>query len=274
MIDFCFFCVTYYKDYKAFSLMLESFKKHNIDKIPFVIAIQDEDIYENGGGKNQISFCDFKKFEDENIKIIKDSDFAYLYLIKSKREQGLSSGYLNQEIAKLTFFEYKFAAHYLCIDSDTIFIRDFTKSDFFYDKNTPYIVLVQDKDLHSKNYYIHFAKERKRSIKKIFDFVGCKDTRLRTCHGSQIFSHKILCSFRDDFMKPRNLSYVDLLEIAPFEFTWYNAYFQKVSLIKEVAIEPFFKIYHTKAEYILDRLSGNHISVSYTHLTLPTTDVV
>ena len=51
MIDFCFFCVSYHKDYKAFSLMLESFKKHNIDKIPFVIAIQDEDIYENGGGE-------------------------------------------------------------------------------------------------------------------------------------------------------------------------------------------------------------------------------
>ena len=148
----------------------------------------------------------------------------------------------------------------MCIDSDTIFIKDFSRDDFFYDETTPYIVLVQDKDLHSKNYYINFAKERKYFIKKIFDFVGCEDSRLRTSHNGQIFSHKILCSFRDDFMKKRNLSYIDLLEISPFEFTWYNAYFQKVSLIKEVAIEPFFKMYHTKAEYILDRLSGNNIS--------------
>lgn len=212
-----------------------------------------------GGGQQLISFCDFKKFENDYIKVIKDSDFAYPHLIKSKREQGLSSGYLNQEIAKLAFFEYGFAEHYLCIDSDTIFIKDFVKNDFFYDDDTPYIVLVQDKDLHSKNYYINFARDRKCFIKRIFDFVECGDSRFRTCHNSQIFSHKILCSFRDDFMKQKNLTYIDLLEISPFEFTWYNAYFQKISLIKEVAIEPFFKIYHTKSEYILDRLSGNNI---------------
>ena len=59
MRDFCFFCITYNKDYKAFTLMIESFKRHNIDKIPFVVAIQDESIYDekniiydrNGGGR-------------------------------------------------------------------------------------------------------------------------------------------------------------------------------------------------------------------------------
>lgn len=175
-------------------------------------------------------------------------------------QDGLSSGYLNQEIAKLTFFEYGFAEHYLCIDSDTMFIKEFRICDFFYDDDTPYIVLVQDKDLHSKSYYINFAKDRIHFIKKIFDFVGLEDSRLRTCHNSQIFSSQILQSLKNDFMKPKNLTFIDLLNISPFEFTWYNAYFQKVSLIKEVAIEPYFKMYHTKAEYILDRFSGNHIS--------------
>lgn len=265
MKKFCFFCITYSNDYKAFVSMIDSFKKHNIDKIPFVVAVQNENIYaQNGGGlldiPNGNSLSDFKIFEDECIKIIQDTDFAFPYLIKNKRTSGLSSGYLNQEIAKLAFFEYKFAEHYLCIDSDTIFIRDFKVSDFFYDDTTPYITLVQDKDLHSKAYYIDFARNRIHFIKKIFDFLEVKDSRLRTCHNSQIFSHKVLCDFRDSFMKPRNLTFIDLLEISPFEFTWYSAYFQKVSLIREVSIDPFFKIYHTKSEYILDRLSGNNIS--------------
>ena len=108
-------------------------------------------------------------------------------------------------------------------------------------------------------YYINFAKDRIKCIQKIFDFLEVEDSRLRTCHNGQIFSHKVLCSLME-FMKSKNLTFCDLLLIAPFEFTWYNAYFQKTSLIREVAVEPFFKMYHTKSEYILDRLSGNRIS--------------
>lgn len=264
MKKFCFFCITYSNDYKAFVSMINSFKQHNASKIPFIVAVQNENIYtQNGGGWHDIAnvgtFDDFKAFEDDCIKVIQDTDFASSYLIKNKVKSDLSIGYLNQEIAKLAFFEYKFAEHYLCIDSDTIFIRDFYVSDFFYDDITPYIVLVQDKDLHAKNYYINFAKDRIKCIQKIFDFLEVEDSRLRTCHNGQIFSHKVLCSLME-FMKSKNLTFCDLLLIAPFEFTWYNAYFQKTSLIREVAVEPFFKMYHTKSEYILDRLSGNRIS--------------
>lgn len=181
------------------------------------------------------------------------------YLIKEHKKSGLSTGYLNQEIAKITFFEHNTAEHYLCVDSDTIFIRDFYKKDFFYDDETPYITLVQDKDLHSKSYYINFAKHRMEAIKAIFDFIGLDDTRYRTCHNSQIFSSKVLASFKNDIVVKKNLTFATLLEISPFEFTWYNAYFQHSKLIKEVSIEPFFKMYHTQAEYALDRLSGNNI---------------
>ncbi|RAX52469.1 hypothetical protein CCY99_07430 [Helicobacter sp. 16-1353] len=344
MQKFCFFCVTYAKDFRNFTRMIESFNRHNRENIPFIIALQDERIYaepriktelqaeakndieivSNGGGqkklenppnplnsvKNQDStpniniskldsanyadsapninidssqdstinldskphsatlalqtaflniLQDFKQYENSNIKIILDSDFAKDYLITHSPPNSLKAGYLNQEIAKLAFFESNIAEHYLCIDSDTIFIRDFGMADFFADSLTPYIVLCQDKDLHSTSYYEAFAKERLRGIKRIFDFIDLADLRLRTCHNSQIFSSKILRSFKSEIMEKNHLTYADLMAISPFEFSWYSAYFQKCKLIKEVQIEPFFKMYHTKAEYALDRLSSRNL---------------
>lgn len=258
--------------------MVESFNQFNVDKIPLIVALQNSDFVAMGGGRNMqnndknINKQDslspqmsailerFKQVESPYIRVMFDTDFALPYLITQKLpSHNLSVGYINQEIAKLTFFTSNIAEHYLCVDSDTIFIRDFRKNDFFYDDDTPYIVLVEDKELYSKPYYRHFGEHRKKFVKKIFDFMELDDRRLRTCHNSQIFSSRILRHLQDNFLLSRHLKWSDLLDISPFEFSWYNAYFQKVSLIKEAQIEPLFKIYHTNVEYILDKLVGQNL---------------
>ncbi|RDU62096.1 DUF6492 family protein [Helicobacter sp. MIT 14-3879] len=262
MKHFCFFCITHYADYDNFKVMINSFKKHNIQNISFIIALQDNRKYNNESIDDyefKKILDKFKKFEDKNISIILDSDFASSNLIKNKILKDFSIGYINQEIAKLCFFESNIAEHYLCIDSDSIFIRDFKKEDFFYDDSTPYICLVQDKDLHSKPYYKDFAKARINNIKKIFDFLELKDKRLRTCHNTQIISSIVMKDFKIKVMQNKNLSYSDLLKISPFEFTWYSAYFQKCGIINEVSIEPFFKMYHTKVEYLFDKISNQSL---------------
>ena len=55
-------------------------------------------------------------------------------------------------------------------------------------------------------------------------------------------------------MDPHGYIYEDLLRISPYEFTWYNAWFQKCGLVKEVAVEPFFKTFHLRIEYTYSRL--------------------
>lgn len=55
-------------------------------------------------------------------------------------------------------------------------------------------------------------------------------------------------------MKPKMLQYNDLLKISPYEFTWYNVWFQKSELIKEITVEPFFKMLHMRQEYTFSRL--------------------
>ena len=240
--NFAMFCKTYSEDLERFRILSKSFHEHNVDKISLYISVPEQDLEL------------FKEFEiNDNVFLISDESYAVEYMIKEKIN-NFSIGYFNQEICKLSFWETNLVENYLCIDSDVIFIRDFYVSDFMHDENTPYIVLVMDKDLSIEKHYQGFWKERQEKIKRIYDEIGLKDKRLRTCHGNTILNSRVLNSLKKDFMYNRNYTYKDLVAISPFEFTWYNAWFQRCKLVDEYAVEPFFKTFHTRIEYIFSKL--------------------
>ena len=242
MIQFGMFCKTYINDYARVKLMLESFNKFNRDGIQLVLSCP----------LNQIEL--FKCLEQVNINVITDESYASNYFTDDTY-YGLSHGYINQEICKLAFWELGLYKNYLCVDSDVIFIRDFYIHDFMYDNDTPYTVLVMDKELKVEKYYSDFAKQRQNLIKRIYEAVGLIDARYRT-HGMQIMSLLVLQSFKDEFMSKNALDYKKLIQISPYEFTWYNAWFQKIQLVKEFAVEPFFKTFHMKIEYNFARIKN------------------
>ena len=213
-------------------------------------------------------FCDGK-----SSFLLSDESYAGEFLSGPSRTIGtLSSGYIDQEICKLNFYRTGVCGNYLCLDADCVFIRDFRISDFMAEKSVPYTVLHQDKDLLMDPVYSRmFGEGRAEMIRKIWDFLGLSDTRYRTCHGVQNMNCRVLASLYDDFMRPRGLSYADLLEIAPLEFSWYNAYFQKCQRVKEYAVEPFFKYFHTREEYFFAKvrlLTLSHIASQYAGIVL------
>lgn len=238
--NFVFFCKTYNKDIERFKVFLKSFNEFNKDNIKLYVSMPELD------------YNLFKQFESENVILITDESYGKNYFVN--QNDGLSVGYINQEICKLSFFETSLAQNYLCVDSDCQFIRDFYTDDFMADDNTPYTVLVQDKDLLVEKHYQSYGDTREQFIEKIYKTVGLEDRRYRTCHGMQVLNSKVLKSLKEDFMKKNNYSYYDLLKIAPFEFTWYNAWFQKCGLVKEMAVEPFFKTFHMRIDYVFSRL--------------------
>jgi hypothetical protein len=111
-----------------------------------------------------------------------------------------------------------------------------------------------DKDLNIEEFYREFGVFRSGLIKKIFESVGNTDRRMLTCHGMTVMNGSVLENFKLKFMKTKKLSYSNLIEIAPYEYTWYNAWLQKCNIIKIVGVEPFFKTYHMRIEYTLSRL--------------------
>jgi len=253
------FSKTYRDDIKRFENMIKSFNKFNVENIKLYVSIPEDDLVL------------FKKFENENIKLITDESYAKNYFQKEHKDGELSLGYINQEICKLCFWETNLAQNYLCIDSDIEFIRDFYISDFMADENTPYIVLVQDKDLAIEKHYQWFWTSRQEFIQKIYNEVNLNDRRLRTCHGNTVLNLTVLKSLKEDFMIKKAYSYKDLIKISPFEFSWYNAWFQKCGKVREMAVEPFFKVFHMRMDYIfyqLKLISLEDIKKSYVGIVM------
>ena len=247
--DIVLFLKSYRKDVTCAYRLIESAVKYNKDNIPFIVSVPQEDIH---------LFTHIK-----GISVISDASYAGKYMT-NEDANGFASGYINQEICKLAFYETGSGDNYYCLDSDSIFIRDFYKSDFLAFDGTPYIVLVQDKDLAAAPWYGRIGERWYDSwrshVKRIYEHVGLNDPRLRTCSGFQIMNCRVLQSLRKDFMDAHGFSYLDLIKISPWEFSWYNAWFQKSKIIPELAIEPLFKIFHTKAQYEFARIEGHTVT--------------
>lgn len=237
--NFVMFCKTYSGDLERFKIMIDSFNRYNFDNIKMYVSVPETDL--------KI----FEKYKSHNVCLLSDESYAGKYFA-DKTNHGFSLGYFNQEICKLAFWETGTSKNYLALDADAQFIRPFYVSDFMADNETPYTVLVQDKDLLIEKHYYEYGKERQCYIEKIYNTVGLNDKRYRTCHGMQVLNSKVLKSLKDDFMS-KSYTYKDLVEIAPFEFTWYNAWFQKCALVKELAVEPFFKVFHMREDYLYSR---------------------
>ncbi len=222
---------TFVDDLKYVERLIPSYNKHNIDNIPLYFVVPESDIKT------------FKQFENQNIEILSEE------LFKDKLTEdsvfGMKPGYINQEIIKLSFWEEKLCENYFCLDADGEFIRDFYVSDFMYDDCIPYSILIEDNELKVEpEYYKGYWVPREKQIRRIQKEVGLVDERMLTSHGMAILSSKVLAAFKKDFLEFHQMTYIDLLKISPYEFSWYNMWLQKTEIISIKFREPLFKVFH------------------------------
>ena len=238
---FVLMCKSYRNDLESFRRLFGSVEKHNVDSIRMYVSVPEDDL--------QI----FQEFVNMTVTVISDESYAWKYL-STESYWGLPVGYINQEICKLAFWETGVCKNYLSVDSDSYFIRDFHENDFMMDDKTPYSVLVMDKDLNIERHYKEFGKWRMNLIKKIFDYVGYHDRRFLTCHSTTVLNCAVLEDMKKCLLDEGGIGYKDLIEISPYEYSWYNVWLQKSGVIPVVAVEPFFKMFHMRIEYIFSKV--------------------
>lgn len=230
--DFCFLLKSFGEDIKYTERLIESINQLNRDSIETFIVIPKSDAKL------------FTKFKTEFIHLIFEEEIPSRL---AKAEFALyKPGYINQAVIKLAFHRLGIADHYLCLDSDFEFIREFRKSDFICSNGQPYTVLVEDNDLKiDKIYWNQYAQYKDESLKNILTYLDMNlDEVWLTCNNGQIFSSQVLRDMDQNLLYDGKLDYLDLLEISPYEFSWYNFYLQKIRIPLRVR-EPFFKIIHT-----------------------------
>jgi Family of unknown function (DUF6492) len=157
-------------------------------------------------------------------------------------------GYITQQLIKLSVQRLSEARNYLILDSDTYFIRDFEAKDFLAPDGTGLTVLAEDKDLVADPAYASFAEGRAMKIDLIADRLGVPTLSRTTCHNNTVLQDSVLHEFHD-WCRSEGLSLLDLMAIAPVEFTWYNFFLVQHCPERLVRIEPFIRMMHTRSEY-------------------------
>jgi Family of unknown function (DUF6492) len=236
MKDVAIFVKSHRPDLVLVHRLLDSISRHNLDRIGVFISVPADDV---------VVFRDIsRRFTD--VSVLEDDHFGIPGI--DRKIWGYPPGYITQQLIKLSVQRLSEARNYVILDSDTYFIRDFVTEDFTAPDGTGLTVLTGDKELVADPAWDLFAEVRAKKINLIADRLGVPALSRATCHNSAVFQDSVLHDFHD-WCRSESLSLLDLITIAPVEFTWYNFFLVKHCPERLVRIEPFIKMMHTRSEY-------------------------
>ncbi len=256
--EFALMLKSYAPDLEYATRLVASYREFNADGLPMLIVVPEEDLAE------------FSILAGDDVRVLSESLLAEH--LTTEPIAGFSPGYMNQQIVKMAFWELGLAENYLCMDSDAVFLCPFFRTDFMAAPGVPFAFLTEDTELRAEPEYFreHWAV-REPKLRLIQQTVGLETERLLTCHQHAVFSAAVLRSFRDEFLRPRGMDYADALAISPYEFSWYNMWWQKSEAVPIVMREPIFKTFHNASqhlEYLLRGVTNDDVARGYVGLVI------
>ena len=233
---------TFKPDYERVKLLIESIDKHNSDNIPVYISINDADY-------------DFFKSKLTNTKhtLLKDSQIC---------TTSVTDGWRYQQIVKSQFYKLKVAKNYLCLDSDSLFISSFYIKDFIYKGDTPYTIMQESKpqleifERIGVDTVEHSFRTPVKAIRAIFNLPEVKYWDYGP--SPYLWSCKVWESFYEDYLPENNFTIETFFNeldktTHPAEALIYGEYLRKTKIIDIIPCECFFKVYHYKKQFDIEK---------------------
>ncbi|QWD98749.1 hypothetical protein C2740_01275 [Polynucleobacter sp. MG-5-Ahmo-C2] len=262
--DLVLYCKSYRNDFLRLKRLLSSIEQYNQDQLLFYISTPraDQEALVSILGKS----APYIWIADEDI-VTANPRVAF------EKYQAMPGG-LSQAIVKSEFWRLKLAENYLCLDSDCVFIRPFTKSDFMSEDGTPFTVLHQNKE------YFQLAKNRGEA--KVEQNLRAEAQRVQFLFGRIgpefycapapfIWSAKVWESLDREYLQSKEMTLWDLVTPSYPETLIYGETLLKYHAIPLIAIEPLFRVYHYDWQYFMlkrlgeteDNLKSNYLGVIY-----------
>ena len=234
------YCKSYINDLERAYKLATSIEYFNIDNIPFYISVPKSDLSQ------------FQARMPKFVNLIEDESYY----------QSTKAGWKQQQIVKSNFWLTGICKNYVSIDSDSQFIRPFYRKDFMFDNETPYTVIHEQKEL--------FSWTAMRESELGFDpKQGFEEDRLRIMNlfnrtgklydfgpSPNIWACKVWESLQDNYTSANNLTFENLIEYSPSEFTWYGEALLAFKAISIYPAEPLFKVFHYPLQYIEYKTQG------------------
>lgn len=246
--NFVIFCKTYSRDFLRVKRLLDSIDIYNSDCIPIYVSTpqSEKQLFDKVVGNT-------------SAKWVSDEDIIYANSrVRNRIHEGFS-GYLIQAMVRPEFWRLGLAKNYLCIDSDSQFIKNFYLSDFLDIDGVPFTVIHQNKEFlamaanRGKNKVIKNFYKESESIKKIFNRSGPDYAYMPSPF---IWSSEVWKSLDDNYLIPQNLTLWDIVNRNVVEYLWYGEALLAYRAIELRPIEPLFRVYHYDWQYYILRRQG------------------
>ena len=238
------FCKTCVRDIENLKLLLSSIKEFNKDNIPICVSIAKKE--------KEILEPLFLSY-DMNITVFYDEDITR----NSYKDQNdaFMRDWVSQQYVKMDFYKTKFAKHYVVMDTDSYFIKDFHISDFLYDENTPYIPIID----HTKGERILQSLLYPANLFEKQWFLNINNYFRQTLKSIAIDNPWVLTSDYmekfEAFLKNKGDNFYKIFEIEPSEMQWYISWI----LFADLKFKPttaFFFWFHIETQYQIFRWLG------------------
>ena len=264
MKDLVLYCKSYRNDFLRLQRLLSSIEQYNDDQIPFYIStpVADKEMLEKILGEHG----SYTWIADEDIVAANPKAVFEQY-------QAMPGG-LSQAIVKSEFWRLKISENYLCLDSDCVFIRPFSKADFLTADGIPFTVLHQNKEF--------FQLANNRGQAKVTANLRAEAQRVQALFDRQgpefycapapfIWSAKVWESLDREYLIPQGITLWDLVTPQYPETLIYGEVLLKYQAIPLLAIEPLFRVYHYDWQYFMmkrlgeteETLKSNYLGVLY-----------
>jgi hypothetical protein len=227
--------------------LVKSVRQFNHDGLPFYISVPNDDLklFQNRMSNESIIFVT----DEEIIRANPDLDInAYKSL----------PGHLSQQIVKSEFWRINPEGNYICVDSDSRFIRKFSAQDFLSPDGNPYTVLHEGKDYLTfcTAHRIENAEQSFRDTALAMQcFFGRKGPLYNFGPFPVIWNRNVWQAL-SLFLANRGETIVDAILHLPHEASWYGETLLRLQTIPLIPIEPVFKAYLHYEQFEYDQKIG------------------
>lgn len=230
------FCKSYIGDITRYSVLYDSIQKYNVENIPFYTLIPKQDLQHF-------------KLQHPNA----------IFLLEEDLHITSEQSHFSQQLYKMSMFKLNIAEYYFTMDSDMYFIKPFYKTDFITEEGIPYITIHECKDLleysecitGDNRLRVWFADERI----KIMQLFGRKGKLYDYSGSAALYIAPIFKDLYENYCKPNNLTFEDLLAYCASENTWFGEYILHKGM-RFLPSNPMFKTFHYKWQYDLAKQLG------------------
>jgi hypothetical protein len=230
------YCKSYRTDLKRVLRLAQSVRDYNTEGLSFFVSVPTVDL-------------DLFRVELEGLDVILLADED---IIRENSQISLDKfqtlpGHITQQIVKSEFWRVCDTLTYLCLDSDSLFIRPFTSHDFIDSEGIPYTVINEAQELQlealrrgKSDLLDNFAREA-QILQGYFNREG---KHYSFGPMPMVWHRAVWESLDEEYLKPRALSFLDAILQAPLESRWYGEALLKFKAVPLLPCEPFFKVYH------------------------------